>query len=241
MTKIEKTNLFNQYKNLAYKISNYYSYMAKDYSEDLEQIALLELWECIGRFDDEKSKFITYATHCIRYKVKQGVIERNGIIRDNSRSFNTALYIMQNSDMTADEIYEKIKNLKWFDLDKASFYNIYNNYSNTISIDSTTENDDGECTGIDVVDDTVNIEKDIEDKYFVPQCLDSICSYITNKFKNQRDVDIYMMWLESCIHDDKITLEEIGEQFGITKQRAAQIIKKINKSVRIFMKVQNFC
>lgn len=50
-----------------------------------------------------------------------------------------------------------------------------------------------------------------------------------------------MMWLESCIRDNKITLEEISEQFGITKQRVDQIIKKINKSVRIFMKVQNFC
>ena len=121
-----KEGIFNQYKDLAYSISNTYSVNTGDFKNDLDQIALMELWECIDRYDSSKGAFTTYATWCITSKVKQGLVERHGIARrSGSIPFRTMLYIMRNKDKDSKTIFSELNNLPWFNLDIRSFSAIY--------------------------------------------------------------------------------------------------------------------
>lgn len=230
LTKEEKEKIFYQYENLVHSIVNNYGYNAKDYKQDLEQIAFMELWECIDRYDDSKdTSFLTYATWCITSKVKQGLVERSGLFkRSTSIPFRTALYIMQNKDKDSEQLISELEKFNWYNLSRSSFFAIYDNCVNlTVSLESIT--DDGESIGIDIEDD-VNIEIDTEDKLYVIDCLNKIQSALS-KVKSERNVELYMKYLNSFVYDNKITLEDLGMMYGITRERARQIIKSMNRMV----------
>lgn len=230
LTKEEKEKIFYQYENLVHSIVNNYGYNAKDYKQDLEQIAFMELWECIDRYDASKdTSFLTYATWCITSKVKQGLVERSGLFkRSTSIPFRTALYIMQNKDKDSEQLISELEKFNWYNLSRSSFFAIYDNCVNlTVSLESIT--DDGESIGIDIEDD-VNIEIDTEDKLYVIDCLNKIQSALS-KVKSERNVELYMKYLNSFVYDNKITLEDLGMMYGITRERARQIIKSMNRMV----------
>ena len=137
LNRSKKEKIFNQYKDLAYSISNNYTANIGDFKEDIEQIALMELWECIDRYDSSKGAFTTYATWCITLKVKQGLVERHGIARrSGSIPFRTMLYIIKNKDKDSSEIFSELKKLPWFNLNIRSFLVIYQSCVNgNISIE----------------------------------------------------------------------------------------------------------
>lgn len=222
-----KENLFNQYKDLAYSISNAYSHNAKDYKEDLEQIALMELWECIDRYDEHKSAFSTYATWCITGKVKQGLVERKGIKRSGSPIFRTMMYIVKNKDKDIQSIYEELEGKEWFNIDKSLFFSIYNN---CVSCNNNIEgifSDEGELIS---EEDTWD-NRDVEDRIYVLQLLNQIQMDLSKK-SSERNVELYMKWLNSNIMDDRISFEDIGKEYGICRERVRQIIDNMNKKSR---------
>lgn len=68
MTRNEQEQLFYKNLNLAYFILwKHYPTFAQD--EDLEQEALLGLWQACLSYDKQKSMFSTYASQCIRNSI----------------------------------------------------------------------------------------------------------------------------------------------------------------------------
>lgn len=232
LSKEEREKIFNQYKDLAYSISNNYGYNIGESKKDLEQIALMELWECTDRYDKEKGAFTTYATSCITAKVKQGLIEINGgTRRTTSMAFYTMMYIMQNRDKDSEQLILELEKFEWYKLDRQSFFAIYNNCINAPkSLEGMISEEEGGI-GFDIEDKSKDTERDIGDKIYVLQCLNNIDMSLKEVSSN-RNRELYMKWLNGMVYDEKVTLEELGEFYGITRERVRQIIESMNSKTR---------
>ena len=232
MKKIEKEEIFNKYKNLSYNISNSYGKRFDYIKEDIEQVALMELWKCIDRYEENKGAFTTYATKCISVKIREFIVGENGISkRANTMLFKTMLYIMKNKDKTCDKVLSELKDIDWYKLTDYEFYTIYNNcMSNNHSLDSTV-NEDGEFVEFDLEDENSSVEKDVDDSMFLNSIMDKLAEELSYK-NSDRNVDVYMDWLESEVNGNPVILEDIGEAYDITKQRARQIINTMNERAK---------
>ena len=49
---------------------------------------------------------------------------------------------------------------------------------------------------------------------------------------SNRNRELYMKWLNGMVYDEKVTLEELGEFYGITRERVRQIIESMNSKTR---------
>ena len=76
MTRNEQEQLFYKNLNLAYFILwKHYPTFAQD--EDLEQEAMLGLWQACLSYDQQKSMFSTYASRCIHNRLRLWLRERS--------------------------------------------------------------------------------------------------------------------------------------------------------------------
>jgi len=64
-----KEQLFNDNVGLAYKLSNRYKPSGHRTRDDIDQVALIALWNATDNFDPEKGKFSTFAYKTIYYKL----------------------------------------------------------------------------------------------------------------------------------------------------------------------------
>lgn len=76
MKRTELEELFNENKELAYfTLWKHYPTFAKD--EDLQQEALLGLWQACLSYDKSKSQFSTYAVSCMLNKIRVWIRDRS--------------------------------------------------------------------------------------------------------------------------------------------------------------------
>ena len=222
--KLSKEEMFMKYKNLAIREAEKIQMNTYGFNEDKRQIALMELWKCIDRYDSSKNDFIPYALKCINFKINEALFENiTSIKRANTTVCRTASYIIKNKDKTSNEILSELKNIDWYNLDDSSFFIIYE-----------------KCVGkkdleVEGKEDYLNLSEDnsgiIDDKLYYEYLVDRIKSYLENHFtSNNRK--IYMEWLNNKINDKKVTFDELGKKYNITKQRCNKIINDINERLR---------
>lgn len=230
MTREEKEKFFLDNMNLAYFALGKYKNSYGDYSEDLKQIALMKLWECIDNYDPSKGEFSTYAVSSIKNYVKPHLLFSKWITRESGYPvYDTVRFIKKNIDKSPNEIYEVLKE-KRPNLKRYTFNAVYDSYVNgMVYYDGimSDSGDDIDTYGLGfMVDESSDFYHKIDSDSFVNDVLD----FIKNRL-SKRDYDIFY---KNVI--EQTSQSSLARYYELSRMRISQIA---NHGVRIGMAYMN--
>lgn len=208
---------------------------------DLIDEGNLGLIKAAERFDETKGfKFISYAVWWIRQSIHQALAEQSKLVRlplnkvNEISKINKALAQFEqdhNRKASAQEVADIL------DLPEEKIEEAMRNSSHTISIDAPLS---------DEQDDTLenklsNADAPSTDNWLIRESLSQEINRVLSTLP-ERDRDIIKMCFG--IDSQEMTLEEIGDHFGLTRERVRQIkekaIRKLkhsagSESLRVFL------
>lgn len=203
--------------NLRFVIS-----IAKDYQNsglplsDLISEGNYGLMTAAKRFDHTKGyKFISYAVWWIRQSILQS-------LNENGRMVRLPANVISKITKNKKELEKMGANFDQYDYDVNS---LENDYPYVLSLSSQMNEDGDEL--IELIEDTSfdrpdhGLIKDIDMKNEISEAL----SFLTDRERNI--IECYF-----GLNGDKMTLEMIGEEFNLTKERVRQIKEKAIRKLR---------
>ncbi|MBO4441554.1 sigma-70 family RNA polymerase sigma factor [bacterium] len=215
--------------NLAYKFRNF-----RDVS-DLIQEGNLGLMTALQKFDIDKGvRFATYATWWIRAKIQEFIISQMSIVRfgksrDERKLFFNMMATIKDiqsydtgSEISKDELITEVAKRLDVTPDKViNALQVVSTY-NDISIDQTL---DGSNEHLLELKDKTDFDQELDDEMMGTQLQNAIATL------NEREK--FVIW-NRYLADETLTLEEIGEKFGISKERVRQIEARAIEKIRLF-------
>ena len=227
---IAKNNFFKRNIRLVYSISSHFNNVSKMQLNDIIQEGNFGLIKAINKFDISKgNRFSTYATYWIKQFILKSLNYNTDLIRKpyqiNSKKsiynkFITEYYIKYKC-MPSVEIISKELGIS-----KNDIYDFENNYASCTSLEIPINNEDGFLSEV-VPDKDATVEEDIMNKE-----LSLMVNSAMNKYLTDREKEVLM--LRFGLNEDRkeYTLEEIGQKYGITRERIRQIEIKARKKLR---------
>ena len=225
---IAKNNFFKKNIRLVYSISKHFSNVSKMQFSDIIQEGNFGLIKSINRFDISKgNRFSTYATYWIRQYILKSLNYNIDLIRKpcqiNSKKSIYNKFII--------EYYGKYRCMpsveiitKELGINKNDIYDFENNYASCTSLETPINNEDGFLSEV-IPDKDVTVEEDIVNKE-----LSLLVYSAMNKYLTDREKKVLMLRFGLNEDSKEYTLEEIGQKFGVTRERIRQIeIKARNK------------
>ena len=226
LSKIVTANL-----RLVYSIAKHYYGLGLD-MDDLIQGGTIGLMTAIMRFDFSKGcKFSTHATWWIKQAVLRSVQNDGRIIRlpvyagellYKYRVLQREIAVTENREPTIDEIAEKLG----IPLDQ--LLNILNKET-MVSLDApvlSPDNDEDCCLGDFIEDSSIDVVEEIENTDMserLHSLLDSL---------NEREREIICLRFGLYDNEPK-TLQELGEQYGLTRERIRQIESRALRKLKV--------
>ncbi|MBP5435571.1 sigma-70 family RNA polymerase sigma factor [bacterium] len=215
--------------NLAYKFRNF-----RDVS-DLIQEGNLGLMTALQKFDLDKGvRFATYATWWIRAKIQEFIISQMSIVRfgksrDERKLFFNMMATIKDiqsydtgSEISKDELITEVAKRLDVTPDKViNALQVVSTY-NDISIDQTL---DGSSEHLLELKDKTDFDRELDEETMGTQLQNAIATL------NEREK--FVIW-NRYLADETLTLEEIGEKFGISKERVRQIEARAIEKIRLF-------
>ncbi|MCQ2973581.1 MAG: RNA polymerase sigma factor RpoD/SigA [Bacteroidales bacterium] len=182
------------------------------------------------RFDETKGfKFISYAVWWIRQSILQALAEQSRMVRlplnkigalsKINQTYSKLLYEFQR-EPSAEEIAKEL------DLLPDEVRSALLNSSHHASIDAPIGDDEDSC----VVDFMQNSESTIPDKTLMNDSLKIEIKRMLSTL-GEREADIVRLYF-GIDEPHSFTLEEIGERFGLTRERVRQIKSKTIKALK---------
>jgi RNA polymerase primary sigma factor len=217
--------------NLRFVVSVSKQYLNQGLSlPDMINEGNLGLIKAAGRFDETRGfKFISYAVWWIRQSITQALAEQVRIVR---LPLNRIGHINKIRKMTAklEQEYEReptiLEITQALELAPEDVAVAINNVSWHISLDAPlTLNEDGTMYDVLIYDDAFRPDKEL--------LIDSLSKEIERSLNSlsQREADIIRLYYGlSGKHTH--TLEEIGEEFNLTRERIRQIKDKAIKRLK---------
>lgn len=229
LTKLTKRGSIEAINKLVLHNINFAAKVAKQYEgqgldvDDLIQYACIGLIKAAHRFDEKKNfRFITYAVWWIRQSILMAISEYGRITRlpnhisqliSSARKAKTLLEIKKNRVITADEVAEHL-NVKSDDVELALA--ICDDHCSL-----NTPKYEGDETKIDYL----AIEDDHDDSYLKLRIREAIESL---PVRQRRIIEAYHGFVnDGCCS----TLEELGEEFSMTRERVRQINKNAKREL----------
>lgn len=237
-----KNNFYNRNLKLVISIAKKHQFNSSMPFEDVIEEGNLGLIKAVNKYDPGLgNKFSTYAIWWVRQAICRAYADKSSIIRKPVHYYEKLIkyktfinkFVSENGyEPSVDEIANGmgINRDLVFDL---IFYN-----GDIISLETPIlngNNDSDSFLGDFIKADNVNIDEEVLSNIFY----DEVIGLLNDNF-NKREIQIlsYRMGLNS---DERIyTLQDVGDMFGITRERVRQIEGKAKKRLKRLLRQKNY-
>ncbi|WP_019967096.1 sigma-70 family RNA polymerase sigma factor [Segatella maculosa] len=203
---------------------------------DLINEGNLGLIKAAEKFDETRGfKFISYAVWWIRQSILQAIAEQSRIVRLPLNQVGSVNKIKRalNKFEQENEWYPSIEEIaKKVDIPEEKIADAIKMNGRQISVDAPFTDDD-DCTFLDIMP---NSDALMADNVLVRESLqDEISNALQTLSERERNI------IEAFfgINQSELTLEEIGDKFGLTRERVRQIKEKAIRRLRHHAKSKN--